>query len=177
MQTLHINREACPQETHADISPSSPQSQNINGVSWRTEQFGLFNGRISNSPTIVMERLTISETISNASGSPFERSYATSPSSGYMDVASSRTEEDAYGLGLNSPLLLTNFATKTSPPHFSVCFWVSVKDIALCFTFKILALIRGLFLGQKMNKWTGNTVFLFWPFCFSGIPARWKCWW
>ncbi|KAL0538120.1 hypothetical protein IC582_027119 [Cucumis melo] len=113
-------REACPQEAHADISPSSPQSQNINGVSWRTDQFGQFNGRISNSPSIVMERLTISETISNASGtwSPFERSYATSPSSGCTDVASSRSEEDSYGLGLSSPLRLTNFAPNTSP-HLS----------------------------------------------------------
>ncbi|XP_038907096.1 U-box domain-containing protein 33-like isoform X2 [Benincasa hispida] len=112
-------REACPQEPHADISLPSPQSQNINGASWRPVQSGQFNGRIIDSPSIGMERLTISDAILNTSGtwSAFEHSYSTSPSSGCMDVASSRTEEDEFELGLDSPRQLTNFAPNSSPPH------------------------------------------------------------
>lgn len=124
MQTLHIYREACPWEDHANIPPPSPLSWDKNGASWKSVQPGQFNGSIIDSPSIVLGRLSISNSISNASGtwSPFEHSYSTSSSSGCVDVASSRNDEDEYGLGLDSPLQLKNLTPNSSPLHLSVCF-------------------------------------------------------
>ncbi|XP_023547655.1 U-box domain-containing protein 33-like isoform X1 [Cucurbita pepo subsp. pepo] len=114
-------REACPQEAHVDIPPPSPQSQNVNGACWRPVESGQFNGSRIQSPSIVLERLSISKLVSNDSGtsSPFERSYSPSSSSGCLDAASSRTEEDEYGVGLSSPLLLKDVAPNSSPLHLS----------------------------------------------------------
>lgn len=125
MQILHINREACPREAHADIPPPSPQSQNINGENWRSVQSDQFNGR--DSPSIVLEKRMISKSTSNPSGtwSPFERSYSTSSSSACMDVTSLRTAEDDCGLGLISSLQLKDLAPNSSPLHFLVCSSIS----------------------------------------------------